>query len=151
MAQHKAATPDQIAERHEIVRNMITAGLSQAEVVNKVKADYAEWDISDRQVRNYVQQVYEAMSSDAGLVDRAAYFIRTLERMDDVYSRAIKAGNLKTAHDSNMGIIKLLKLDSPQASLNWREVAKQAGFEPSEAVRGLASLFGKGTTDELQQ
>lgn len=151
MAQHKAATPEQISERHQIVRNMITAGLTQADIVNKVREDFAEWDISDRQVRNYVQQVYEAMSSDAGLVDRAAYFVRTLERMDTVYSLAIKAGNLKTAHDSNMGIIKLLKLDSPQASMDWRTVAKQAGFEPSEAVKAMASLFGKGTTDELQQ
>lgn len=151
MAQHKAATPEQITERHEIIRNMITAGMTQADVVNKVREDYAAWDISDRQVRNYVQAVFDAMSSDAGLVDRRAYFVRTLHRMDDVYSRAIQVGNLKVAHDSNMGIIKLLKLDTPTASMDWRTVAQEAGFEPSEAVRAMANLFGKGTTDELQQ
>lgn len=151
MAQHEAATPEQIAERHQIIRNMITAGLSQADVVNKVREDYSAWGISDRQVRNYVKAVYDAMSTDAGLIDRASYFVRTIHRMDDVYSRAITAGNLKVAHDSNMGIIKLLKLDTPQAAMDWRAAAKEAGLEPTAMIEQLANLFGKGTANDIQQ
>ena len=85
MAQHDPATAEQLAERKQIIRNMITAGLNKAAIVRKVREEYAEWDISDRQVRNYVDAAYEGMSLDAGLVDRAAYFVRTLERLSLIH------------------------------------------------------------------
>lgn len=151
MAQHEPATPEQLDERRQIIRNMITSGFTQADVVNAVKEQYSEWGISDRQVRNYVKQVYEAMSADAGLVDRAAYFVRTIERIDHVYHKAIEAGNLKVAQEANMGIVKLLKLDTPSAAMDWRKVAKEAGLEDGEAIAAMVKLFDKGTARDIQQ
>lgn len=151
MAQHDPATAEQLAERKQIIRNMITAGLNKAAIVRKVREEYAEWDISDRQVRNYVDAAYEGMSLDAGLVDRAAYFVRTLERFDDIYMKATETGNLKVATEANMAIAKLLKLENPSASMDWRKAAKEAGLDTTAAIAAMAERFKRGAEDDLIQ
>lgn len=151
MPQHEPASPEQLAERREIIRNMITAGFNQAEVVRRVKEEYGAWGVSDRQVRNYVKAVYEDFSSDAGLVDRRAYFVRTIESIDQTKSEAAKIGNLKLKLDCDLAIARLLKLDSPQANMDWREAAKNAGLEPTEMVKQFADLFNKGTASDIRQ
>lgn len=151
MAQHEPATPEQITERKQVIRNLITGGFTMADVVNKVREDYGSWGLSDRQIRNYCRGVYEDMSTDAGLVDRAAYFMRTLERIDHIHAAAMQTGNLKLALEATQSIAKLLKLDTPAASMDWRTAAKQAGLEPAAMVEQLAKLFGKGASSDIQQ
>lgn len=128
-------TPAQGAELYErlaLVESLIIKGLSKAEVVRYIRTECQAWDITDRHARRYYDRVMERMSKQAVGIDRAAYFMRSLQRLDYLYQAAMKVMDFKTAHSVTLSFIKLLRLDDPSYELDWRKAAENAGLNASE-------------------
>lgn len=151
MAQHTPATPEQLAERKEIIRSLLNAGLTRAEAINEVLQKYPEWDVTRRQVFNYVDEVYQDWDIDAGRINRRAWAMKVLERMDRRLSTVTAKGNDSLAQKIDEAIINMLSLDNPRADVNWRELAKKAGLAPAEMIEAYSKRFPEGKTDDIQQ
>ena len=147
MPQHEPTMGDEKEGRLDLIRGLLLRGMSQAEIVRECQEKQA-WGVSDRQIRNYVKECWENMGTDAVNIDRAAYFTRSIERLDLIYHEAMDAKNLKVAREATVDVIKLLRLDVPSADLDWRKAMKDAGLDPQEAIQEFTAMFNKGDHDE---
>jgi hypothetical protein len=132
MPRETPADPAELELRLELVRSLIAEGYTQSKVVKYIREECAEWDISERQARNYYYAVWKQYGDDATGVDRAGYFVRTLDRLDYIYARAMEKNDFKSALTATAELIKLLRLDIPSADFDWKKAATDAGVSPSE-------------------
>lgn len=133
MPQNEQASPAEMEIRLGVIREKIAAGLTQAQIVKYVREKCADWNVSDRQARNYYLAVWREYGNEATGIDRAAYFVRTIERLDYIYGAAMKISDFRTALSATGELIKLLRLDlGSSADFDWKKAAKDAGVSPSD-------------------
>lgn len=154
MPQEIQASEGELLDRLEVIRGLISQGLTGAQIVKYVRKELNSWGVTDRQVRNYYNAVWKEMGNEATGVDRAAYFIRTLERLDYLYAKAVQISDLRTALTVIGTLIKLLRLDIPSADFDWKKAAEDAGVSPADlfekvvqAVQASKELTHAETTD----
>lgn len=155
MAHETQADQGELEIRLEYIRSCIAGGMNQAAIVNHIREEKKDWNITDRQVRNYYATVWKEYGNDATGVDRAAYFVRTLDRLDHIYGVAMEAKDFKSALQATGELIRLLRLDIPSADFDWKKAAKEAGLSPSDvfeqvvqAVQASKELTHAETTDD---
>jgi hypothetical protein len=147
--QHEPCTAEEKQERLAVIRDMIVRGMPKPDIVKTCQAEYS-WNISDRMIYYYMQDVWAELSNAALGIDRKAHYDLTIERFDYLYGLAVKAGNLKVANDILANKAKLMKLDTPTA-VDWRKAAAAAGIEPTDAVTAFAQMLIEGKGNELKQ
>lgn len=128
------ATPAEYHERLELVESLIVKGMEQREIVRYLKEKHEGWGLTDRQLRNYVHEAKERLSSAAKGVDRAAEFAIAKQRNDLLFSSSLKIQDYRTALAANVQNIKLMRLDRPNADFDWRAAAQQAGINPQDII-----------------
>lgn len=131
MPQNEQADPGEVEVRLEYMRGLIAQGMKLAQIVEHVETETA-WGVKPRQIRNYYYAVWKEYSNEATGVDRAAYFVRTIDRLDHIYGAAMTKGDFKAALTATVELARLLRLDIPNADFDWKAAAKQAGIAPSD-------------------
>lgn len=132
MPKDSPVSPDEKQNRLAIIKQLIIAGHTKAEIVHKCQEEH-KWGVTDRMVYYYVQDAWKEFAGDAPQVDRAAYFAVTVLQLDTLIGEAIKSKNLKDANGLIQTRVKLMKLDQPQADA-WEQDAIEAGFDPAEVA-----------------
>lgn len=143
MPKETPADPGEMEVRLELVRGLIAQGLLQREVVKYIRDKCADWGINDRQARNYYYAVWKQYGDDATGVDRAAYFVRTLDRLDHIYGAAMKVHDFKTALSTTAELIRLLRLDLPSADFDWKKAAIEQGMSPSDVFEKVVQAVAE--------
>lgn len=133
MPKETPITPDEKQRRIDIIKNLIVAGHTKAEIVAKCLNEHA-FNVTERMCYYYVQDAWHDLSADAPAVDRRAYFMVTVQQLDGLIGEAIKSKNLKAANDLLQTRIRIMKLDTPQAEA-WEADAIAAGFNPDDLQR----------------
>lgn len=143
-------TSDPMEARLNIVRELIYKGMTQAEIVRECQDKYGTaWNISDRQIRTYHAKVMDSLAEEALGIDRAAYFTRQLHRLDHLYNEAMLAKDLRTALSTIKQTIDLLRLDSPDFKMDWKQAAEKAGLKPSEVFERMVAAMAKDKVNDL--
>lgn len=134
MSQKLPATPDELEARLEIIEGLIAQGLQKRHIVHWAREN-TDWNVTDRQVRNYVDEVMKRMSEGAAKLDRRYYHVRSLGRLDYVYRTSIEAGDRKNALTAEQAIINLLRLNDPAHEMTWKQAAEKAGINPDNFLQ----------------
>lgn len=131
--------------RLEVVASLIEKGLTQAQYVRYAREKLTDWNVSDRQHRRYYQEAMRRFGDEATGLDRAAYHVRELRRLDFIYGAAVKVQDYKTALSAIDKTIRLLKLDDPTAfaAEDWRQTAQQQGLNPSELFERMLTVYAE--------
>lgn len=136
MPQFEPTVGEDLEVRLEHIESLIDKGLTQAQIVKDCLEREAvlKWGVTDRQIRNYYSTALQRMASGAGKIDRRQYHVKSLRRLEYIYSQAIANTNLKIALGAVREMIKLLHLDDPAHELDWQALAKEAGIDPQSAL-----------------
>lgn len=140
MPSSERSTQGELEYRYAIIRKLIAKGYTGGKVWKYVR-DKTDWNISRRQAYNYYDAVYEQFAEDATGIDRAAYFVRTLDRLDFIYQKSVSDNDLTVARQVTMDVVKLLKLDMPDVDFDWTKTAAEHGFSQKEVKARLSRLM----------
>jgi len=131
--------PDaELKVRYKIIQDLITKGYRAVDLWTYIKAE-TDWQISRRQSFNYYKNAFEAFS-DESEVNRPAYFALVLSRNEYLYQRALADKDLRLAASLVADLIRLLKLDTPNADFDWQSEAAKQGYDPAQIVERLKRL-----------
>lgn len=139
MAKETQVRDAELESRLGIVRGLLAQGLSQAQIVRYIGEKCADWNISDRQARNYVYACNEQMATEAAGIDRAALVVKTLDRLDFLYGAAVRISDYKTALAVTAETVKLFHLSDPKFDGDWRKAAQEAGLSPSDLFERIVN------------
>lgn len=126
MPQHEPTPPDELELRYQKIDELISEGFGKTHIVAWAREN-ADWGVSDRQVRNYIDVVYKRMSTGASRIDRPMESVKTAKQLDFMIEYSMRIKDFKTAMIGIGYKIKLQKLDDPQYEMNWQEVAAKMG------------------------
>lgn len=148
MPTDERATPDELDHRIDVIRSLHDKGMTQAEIVRYAGEKLADWNITERQIRRYYAEMYRRFTEEAVGVDRAALFTRELSRLNYLYGQAVKVSDHKTALQCVVATIKLLRLDAPNAKMDWKEAAKKAGVDADNLYKQLFASISEVAVGE---
>lgn len=142
MPREQRATTGELETRYAIIRDFIVRGFTPGEGWRFIR-DQTDWGISRRQVYNYFDAVQQRMADEASTVNRAMYFTRQLGRLDYLYHSAIMAHDpdLGLARQVTMDVVKLLRLDTPEADFDWQRVAAEQGLDAGDILTRMKRLM----------
>lgn len=133
------ATPEQVEERVNQAFTLLLRGFNQKEIVNYF-AEKTEWgaQLTKRALRNYVYAAREELAKMAtGDIDRREAFTKAVMRLEEQYRKANMLNDTSRAIQAVREMVMLLKLDQPQAAMDWRSEAERLGVNPSELFNEL--------------
>jgi hypothetical protein len=133
------------------LEGLIVEGKTQAQIVNICRDEYAEWDVSDRQIRNYVKTAWEQYAEAALGIDRKAEAQLAAQRLDYVYGKALEAGKLNTARLAIVDKIRLYKLDAPDQSYNWRKALEEMGLSAGDTFEQIVKQLSEKVANEADE
>ena len=81
-------------KRINIVYSMLLAGLRRYDIFQECKK--LEWGVSERQIDNYIAEGKKIIESESK-ENRAYEFSKSLSRYENLYTKALKVQDLKTA------------------------------------------------------
>jgi hypothetical protein len=131
----------ELQNRVDEVKTLITKGMIQKEIVRYFQDKHADYELSDRQIRNYVYEAKKQLSDDAPAIDRRREFTLAKLRNDLLFNSSFKLQDFKTALSANVQNIKLMRLDDPKFKMDWRQVAEAAGLDPDETMKQFVELM----------
>ena len=140
MPKSNRSTQGELEERYALVRKLISRGYNGAKVWKHIR-DKTDWGISRQHAYTYYNEVYKQFADDATQIDRAAYFVRTLERLDFIYQKSVSDGDLNSARQATMDVVKLLKLDMPDVDFDWSKEAAEHGLTKNEVKERMKRLL----------
>jgi predicted metalloendopeptidase len=141
MAKETRADLGELETRLDIISGLITQGMAQADVVKHCLEKHTDWQVTDRQLRNYYKAAWERLSVDALGIDRRARLALMVNRLDTQYAKADASNDRKNAIYATVEQIKLLRLATPQADFDWRKVAQDAGVDPDTLFEQMVQTF----------
>lgn len=98
------------------------------------------WNLTQRTIEEYIRKARNEITA-LGEFDKSHEFGRALARLDDLYSRAIKAGELSSARAILADRMKMLGIAGPihivtdengNAATSWLEVVRLAAKQQRE-------------------
>ena len=165
MAKNDPTVGEALIVRYELIECLIAQGMHKRHVVQYVRDHEAElqWDISDRQVRNYFDTVQERIKQGVMRIDRSYYHARSIKRLDYLYQSAVAAfetapadsGNKPKHHANALNtekeLIDLLHLDDASAEQDWKQAAEQAGLDPQGILQGILTQHAIMSAAEIDE
>jgi hypothetical protein len=140
MPQHEPADDAELSIRLDTIKDLIVKGMSQKEIVRYCR-EKTDWQLSDRQYRNYVYDAKRQLAEDAPQVDRLAEFAIAVARNHLLFNSAFKLQDYKTALAANLANSKLLHLDDSRYEIDWKKAAEAAGLDPNETMRQFTEMM----------
>lgn len=148
MPQATAADETELQNRIDEVKTLLVKGMQQREIVRFCLEKHADWNITDRRIRDYVYAAKKQLSEEAQL-DRRREFTIAKMRNDLLFNSSFKISDFKTALSANVQNIKLMRLDDPKFKMDWREAAEAAGLDPDETMRQFTELLNAHAAQDV--
>ena len=127
--------------RVDEIKDLITKGMVQRDIVRYFQDKHADYGLTDRQVRNYVYDAKAELSEEAPAIDRRREFTLAKLRNDLLFNSSFRIQDFKTALSANLQNIKLMRLDDPKFKMDWRAAAEAAGLDPDETMKQFVDLM----------
>lgn len=124
MPQENRASDALVQERVDDVVDLLLDGYTRKEVLQFISN--AGWEISDRQVDNYIAKANDAIH-EVREIDRAKRIARVERRIERLYRKALKQGNLALARQLVGDERTLSGLDAPSKTALTDDDGKALG------------------------
>lgn len=150
MPHSNRVTQDELEHRYDIVKSCIDRGLTGAETWRYIER-YTDWGISRQQAYNYYNECKKQFIDEATQIDRAEEFTKSLRRLEYIYKQSLLKEDYRLAKDTTMDVVKLLKLDAPDANFDWKKKAKAAGIDDDAIFERLDRLQLETETESQKE
>lgn len=141
MAKETQANDLEKQMRVDEIKELITKGMVQRDIVRYFQDKHPDYDLTDRQIRNYVYDAKAELSEEAPAIDRRREFTLAKLRNDLLFNSSFKLQDFKTALSANVQNIKLMRLDDPKFKMDWKAAAEAAGLDPEETMKQFLDLM----------
>lgn len=137
MPQATAADELELQNRIDEIKELIVKPLKQREIVRYCLEKHPEWNVTDRQLRNYVYEAHKQLRKAATEIDFAEELMLTKLRNEFAMAMSAKIQDYRTYASINKQNADLLNLKNLRYEPQWKDDARKAGFDPDELVKGL--------------
>lgn len=144
------APQEVVAERLDVIKDMLVRRLTRPEIIRCVAEKHDDWGIGRRMTYYYIDRALQELAEESD-IDRAAEFTMMVYGWHRVIARADKMGDLSNQIRAMVELSKLLQLDKPQHELNWREQLKRDGLDPDEVYQKTMRLMAKISQDDEEE
>lgn len=136
MPQETPVDPLEYQNRIEEVKDLVSKGMLQREIVRYIREKKQDWNIEDRQARNYVYEAKKQLTEEAN-INRPQRFAIAMRRFDMLFYEAFKIRDFKTAGEMEWKAVKLGHLDDSTYILKWEQEGQKLGLsaEETSAIR----------------
>lgn len=156
MPKETPATEDVKQMRLDEIKGLIVKAMHQRDIVKYCLEKHPEWNVSDRQIRNYVYDAQAQLRQDATEIDFAAELAKAKARNELGMMLALKISDIKTFGILNKQNQELLNLKNLRYEPEWKETARAAGLDPDELLKGFFAseqdvIVGDELNDHAEQ
>ncbi len=115
--------------RISIVVDMLLSGLRRREILQNISTNEAlKWDVSDRQIDDYIRQANEEISKIAEK-DKDKTYRKVKSRLEFLYRKSIEVKDYKTAlvvndKEAELDGLKITKQENRQVDGEGKDVSK---------------------------
>lgn len=137
MPQDNRSTPIEYQTRVDIVKGMLVKAVEIPDIVKACLKLYPDWDVGKRQIKNYIYSARHQLHRDAKQIDFEAELLLSKLQINYSIKLALSQPGGANNRDFQNAIkmkIDLLGLQNLRYEPEWKETARQAGFDPDELL-----------------
>jgi len=126
--------------------DLLMKGWSQAEIVRHLH-DKEDWNLTKRQLRNYVYDAQKMIATEVQQIDRRALLYTAHHRYEMIYREAMETGNHRDAMAALDRIVALWHLNVADAlKVDWRNELEAVSDDPDALRDKIIHLLESGAS-----
>lgn len=146
MTQFEPASETEKQIRLDIIKALIVGATQRRDIVKYCLEKHPDWNVTDRQIRNYIDDAYQQLHVEATNIDFKRELQITKMQYDLAFAVALKQQTPREMVNAAKAKESLLGLDKLRYEPEWKDDARAAGIDPDEL---LAGFFASKTNAEI--